>query len=334
MLYETAWALKPLRVRGLEAGAVMSIAALAAGVMSLGCDGGTPEGLESPHLAVLLVSPAATQLELGQTQALELIALDQFGNDHDLSDSDLTWSTGNAQVAAISGDAEGGLVTAMDVGSTVIRAWADGVGDSAFVQVLAPPTEVTIAVRNELVEPVAVEVDGVHRMDVPAGAVGKTRAPIDEPFQVTWSLIRPTSATGAELGEPIGETFPTVADPRPWMTFVVDAKIGKQQYFSPRVRNGSGEDLLIGVNMDLPSEHRCDCVVSDGMDMSLGYYPLLSGANVRGYGVDEGYTDALCAWDDLELDVDRASGSVILSVGGETGLPDPNGGFRPLVTRP
>jgi hypothetical protein len=311
----------------------MSIAALVAGAISLGCDGGSTSELETPRLTVVIVSPAATQLELGQTQPLELIALDQFGNEYDLSDSELIWSTDNERVATISGDSEGGLVTAMTAGSTVIRAWADNVSDSAFVQVLAPPTEVTVSVRNQLVEPVAVEVNGVHRLTVGAGEIGKTRAPIDEPLQVAWSLVRPTNAAGGELGEPIGETFPKVPEPPRWMTVVVDAKVGSQQYFSPRVRNGSGADLLIGVNMDLPSESRCDCVVPDGTDMSLGYYPLPSGANVRGYAVDAGYTDALCAWDNLQLDVDPVSGRVVLSVPDDTGPSDQGGGFLPLVTR-
>ncbi len=279
-------------------------------------------------------SPAATQLEPGQTQALQLVALDQFGNDHDLSDTELIWTADNEEVATISGDSEGGLVTAMTAGSTVLRVRADSVSDSAFVQVLAPPTEVTVSVRNQLVEPVAVEVNGVPRMTVRAGDVGRTRAPIDEPLQVAWTIVRPTDAAGRELGESIGETFPTVSDPQRWMNFVVDAKVGDQRYFSPRVRNTSGGDLQIGVNMDLPSENRCDCVVPDGTEMSLGYYPLMPGANVRGYAVDAGYTDALCAWDDLQFGVDPVSGRVVLSLLDDTGPSDPDVGFRPLVTRP
>lgn len=332
MLNEGTWAFKPLRAHWPKAGAVISITVVAAAT-SLGCDD-SPLPPDTPKPAVVILSPAATQLELGQTQRLQLNALDQFGNDYELSDSQLVWTADDERVATISGDSEGGLVTAMTEGSTVVRVWADGVSDSAFVQVLAPPTEVTVSVRNQLVEPVAVVINGEHRMTVRAGDVGKTRAPIDEALRVAWTIVRPTDAAGRELGEPIGETFPPVSDPQRWMNFVVDAKVGSQRYFSPRVRNASGADLQIGVNMDLPSENRCDCVVPDGTEMSLGYYPLLPGANVRGYAVDSGYTDALCVWDDLQFDVDPASGRVILSLPDDTGLSDPDVEFRPLVSRP
>ncbi len=66
--------------------------------------------------------------------------------------------------------------------------------------------------------------------------------------------------------------------------------------------------------------------------MSLGYYPLLSGANVRGYAVDQGYTEALCEWEDLQFRVDRESGRVVLSVPDDTDPTDLDRQLRPVGT--
>lgn len=332
MFQKNQRAFRPLRARSANVRAFISAAVLAAGAMSLACNGDSPPELELPRLEVLILSPAAIQLGPGQTQALQLIGLDQFGNPYNLSGLDLIWTTDDEQVATVAGDAEAGLVTARSAGSTVVHVQAEDLTGDVFVQVLAPPTEVTIAVRNELVEPIAVTVNGVHRLYVAAGEIGKTRAPIGQPFHVAWSLVRPTSAAGVELGEPLAETFPTVSHPEQWMTFVVDAEVGDIRYFTPRVMNTSGEDLLIGVNMGLPSENRCDCVVPDGGEMSLGYYPLLSGANVRGYAVDQGYTEALCEWEDLQFRVDRESGRVVLSVPDDTDPTDLDRQLRPVGT--
>ncbi|TVR59322.1 MAG: hypothetical protein EA422_15150, partial [Gemmatimonadales bacterium] len=86
------------------------------------------------------VQPGLSELNPGDTVRLTATAFDDSGN---ALDRDVTWTSVDAGVATVSGT---GLVTAVAIGSTEIRATVDGVVGTAAVQVLASaPTAQTLA---------------------------------------------------------------------------------------------------------------------------------------------------------------------------------------------
>jgi hypothetical protein len=293
----------------------MATALLAACLTALGCgDGITPA--DPPHVAQVRLSLTTLELDVGETVVIQAVLTDQFSESYPVADAALSWSSDDPQIATISVDAGTCVVAGVGAGSTVIRASVGGLIATAIVNVNPSeppePDKVTIEVENALIEPISVEINGVPRLTVPSKATRKASASPGEPVQVSWSLVRPTDAHGEPLGEAIGETFPLVLDPQRTLSYRADARIGDHAYFAPLVRNETESDLLIGVNMGLPSEDRCGYTVLAGSTASLGYYRLVPESNVRAY-LGSTYTHAHVSWEILPEHVDRVSGRIELT---------------------
>lgn len=87
----------------------------------------------APDVATVNVSPTGTTLLPGETVQLTAQALDAEGNP--LS-REASWATGNSGIAAVS---TSGLVTAVDAGSTTIRATVEGRSGTASITVVRGP---------------------------------------------------------------------------------------------------------------------------------------------------------------------------------------------------
>jgi uncharacterized protein YjdB len=134
-----------------------TIGAMTAGVA------GTAAVLVDQVVVALQVTPATDTLTaLAATVQLTAEATDARGNP--VADAPLTWETSDVGVATV--DPSTGLVTAMDNGSAVITATADGLSDSAAITVADPagvgPKGNTISAS-----------DGAVTLVFPAGAVNE-----------------------------------------------------------------------------------------------------------------------------------------------------------------
>jgi hypothetical protein len=120
----------------------------------------------------------------------------------------------------------------------------------------------------------------------------------------------------------MGGSYSTGNDPSGTLSFTIDNVIGDTTYFAPLIDNETGAGLLMGVNMSLESENRCDCVVSTGTQhIGLGYYRLFSNSNVRGYPTGSNYTGPYIFWGhDETVSPDGNLESLVESESGATNL--------------
>ena len=107
-----------------------------AGVVTLSVEAGPPLPVAS-----LTVTPAAANLDLGQTQ--QLTATPKDANGVALAGRSVTWSSSSASVASVSNT---GLVRAIAIGATTITATSEGRTATATVTVIVPAAVSTITV--------------------------------------------------------------------------------------------------------------------------------------------------------------------------------------------
>lgn len=122
---------------------VLSAAALSAGVLLFGCgDGGTEATPpDPPRPTSVAVTPATTALDaLGAMVQLAAEVRDQNGNV--MANATVSWSSGDASVAAVDGS---GLVAAAGNGTVTITAIAGGASGSATVTVVQQVSAVAVS---------------------------------------------------------------------------------------------------------------------------------------------------------------------------------------------
>ena len=137
-----------------------------------------------------------------------------------------------------------------------------------LLQGSAGPSGAALVVENRLTEPIALSV-GDTGLTIPAGDTGRLPVAADEALEASWAMVQPTSGE-RELGGPMEGAI--VAELVEGELFrVVDAKAGGEARFVPTVVNRAGRPLRVAVVTGDDSLD-CDCRVSDGDSLRLGYY--------------------------------------------------------------
>lgn len=256
-------------------------------------------------VASVAVSGPGT-LNVGQRVQMTAAARDAFGNT--IQGRTFVWTALPSQVAIV--DQTGG-VTGLQGGNATIMASTGGLQGSATVNVAQANTSVVI--NNRLLRPVTVVINGSTAGTVGAQASSQFSAPRTA-LTVSFSLNRITTTQGNPVGETMNGVFNTISTPATTETFIIDNVIGGQQYFSPQISNNSAATLLMGVNMGLVSENRCNCTVSPfGQNVNIGYYRLFSNSNVRAYNSGSNYTGGFVFWQNLTGFVEASTGLLELS---------------------
>lgn len=156
---------------------------------------------------------------------------------------------------------------------------------------------VTVSVSNRLVYPILVRVNGNVIGQVQGQGSASESVTVSGGLTLDYELVRPTTDTGVAVGDTISGLFETVSNPSGTISYTVDNVVGSDFYFSPRVSNQTSTRLLMGANMGLQSENRCNCVVpGNAQNVGLGYYRMFSNSNVRGYREGSGYTGPYIYW--------------------------------------
>jgi hypothetical protein len=279
---------------------------IAAALSSCGGDSSTaPIAVASVDL-----TPVTNAIDLTQTVQLTATAKDAGGNA--LSGRAITWSQGNSAVAIVSST---GLVSPVAPGTTSISATSEGRAGVASITVSLP--SVTLLVTNQLVDAVAITVNGTPVGTVPASSTAQTAFLVSGPMVVSYNLIRPLTSSATSLGETMSGVYPTIQNASGTYTITVNNILGTQQYFSPLISNSGAYPILMVANWGLAAENRCNCTVpSGGSNVNIGYYRLFSNSEVRGYGTISGYgvgTYAFWNYTGFSSIVQSGSGVVLLT---------------------
>jgi hypothetical protein len=280
---------------------------IAAALSSCGGDSSTaPIAVASVDL-----TPVTNAIDLTQTVQLTATPKDAGGNV--LSGRVITWSQGNSAIAIVSST---GLVSPVAPGTTSISATSEGRAGVASITVSLP--SVTLLVTNQLVDAVAMTVNGTPVGTVPASSTAQTSFLVTGgAMVVSYDLVRPLTSSGTPVGDQISGVFPTIQNASGTYTITVNNILGTQQYFSPLISNTGAYSIAMVANWGLASENRCNCMVpSGGNNVNIGYYKLFSNSEVRGYGAISGYgvgTYAFWNYTAFSSIVQSGSGVVLLT---------------------
>ena len=149
---------------------------------------------------------------------------------------------------------------------------------------------VTLRMVNNLLYPTEFFADSKSITTVAAGATADKLVATGSSLSVSFKMVQPTLG-GRTLGEPLNATFDSVANPSGTIVFTAKASLGNANYFAPRITNQTSVDLLLGVNMGLASEIRCNCTApANTSNVAFGYYRYYSNSNVHGYLAGTNYT--------------------------------------------
>lgn len=190
---------------------------------------------------------------------------------------------------------------------------------AVYVPIASPPVvtrTITVTLKNKLGYDVDFSADGKVLRRVPSGAQETLTYSAGSTLNASYSMIRPT-LNGQSLGDVVAATYDPITNPAGSYTFEAKATIGTSRYFMPIVTNQTSVALLLGVNMGLAAENKCNCTAPAGQKrVAFGYYRFYSNSNVRGYRADTGYSGAYAYFGSDSA----ASGNTIGGVDSESGV--------------
>ncbi|MCB1581680.1 MAG: hypothetical protein R3E90_08980 [Marinicella sp.] len=158
-----------------------------------------------------------------------------------------------------------------------------------------------LRLQNKLLNDVNLTIDGQYIGTSEAGLTqGSTVSYTGSRLVVNWTLEKTGNSVGFEVGDNISGSF-TIDNPGSTTDLVINNRFSNgDAIFVPFFNNTSGSDILIGVNMGLQSENRCNCTVpAGGNNVKLGYYLFYRNTNVRAYQSGSNYTGQYTYWENL-----------------------------------
>ncbi len=177
-----------------------------------------------------------------------------------------------------------------------------------------PPTVHYQFVRNELVEPVHILIDGQMVHTVQAGQHDSLILPRGRSVEVSWRLVRPRQG-GQQLGEEFEVVLSTGARRGRETRSAIAAVAPDRAMFAPLVTNRTNRELVALVNAGTPVELRCNCVIPpNSQDLHIGYYPLLENSTVRLFDARRPYRGRYQEIGDIAGRADTLSGSFSITV--------------------
>ena len=99
------------------------------------------------------------------------------------------------------------------------------------------------------------------------------------------------------------------------LTIIFDNVVGSLRWFIPSITNNLSSNRLLGVNMELSGENRCNCVIpANTSDVLVGYFRLFNNSNCRLYDEQSGYSGSFISWDDFANDVEAETGLFSIAI--------------------
>jgi len=163
-----------------------------------------------------------------------------------------------------------------------------------------------LVVENRLAEPIALSMDDTS-LTVRPGDQGRLRLPNQGRVEASWAMVQPIEGDRV-LGERV-EGAIVAEQVEGEIRQVIDAESGGQVRFAPTVVNQAGRPLRVAVVGPTDSVD-CDCRVSSGDSLRLGYYRYTDGTGLR-VTDSRGWSVRLT---DLDERRDPVSGAVVVRV--------------------
>lgn len=263
----------------------------------------TAQAISYPSTVAGSISPASDldffRFTVPSTQTVTISASSNFDSFGQLRDQ-------NCLLIAEDDDSNGNLnfriVRTLSAGSYFLRVSSFAGGSSGNYTVslsgVASGTNATIRVVNRLVESVRVLANGALLGTVTNGSTANLAYSGSSSVQISWELIRRTTSQGSPVGDTMGGLFAqTTVGSGQILEYTIDNVVASTPYFTPWVSNQTSSTLLMGVNMGLASENRCNCTVAGNLqNVVLGYYRAFSNSNVRAYRSNSNYTGPYIYW--------------------------------------
>jgi hypothetical protein len=172
----------------------------------------------------------------------------------------------------------------------------------------APPAAAgpALVVENRLTEPIALTVEDTS-LTIPPGESGRLPVLANEALEAHWAMVQPS--TGDQVLGGVVEGAIVAPRVEGELYRVVDAEAGGESRIAPMVVNRAGRPLRVAVMAEDDSLD-CDCRISTGDSLSLGYYRYTDNTALR-------VTDR-AGWSarftDFAARRDSASGAVVVHV--------------------
>ena len=155
----------------------------------------------------------------------------------------------------------------------------------------------TLVFTNSLLYPVDITANGTVLGSVKASSTAQQKVTFTPPLMVSVEMERPATSSGTFLGDEFKGFYSPITNPAQTITFAIDNQLGTQEYFIPIFTNTTSEDRVLGVNMQLSAENRCNCVIpANSSNVSAGYYQLFTNSNVRLYNAATPYSGNYIYW--------------------------------------
>ncbi len=142
------------------------------------------------------------------------------------------------------------------------------IGFSAWTVLVGSPPR--FMVRNSLLAPVAVSVNGASESQLAPGDSMQVPLKRGDALAARWRLVGPRASDGDLQGESLGGTIADSA-PRGNLRTDIAAPTVAPAYLAPRIMNSTGDTLRVTLRDSAHAELPCDCVVPPGGSLFVGY---------------------------------------------------------------
>jgi hypothetical protein len=163
-----------------------------------------------------------------------------------------------------------------------------------------------LVVENRLIEPIALTMEDTG-LTIPPGDSARLPVPAHEPLEAHWAMVQPS--TGDQVLGGLVEGAIVAERVEGELRRVVDAGAGGESRIAPTVVNRAGRPLRVAVLAEDDSLD-CDCRISNGDSLRLGYYRYTDNTALR-------VTDAAgwsARFSDFAARRDSTSGAVVVQV--------------------
>ncbi|HET9603345.1 MAG TPA: serine/threonine-protein kinase [Gemmatimonadales bacterium] len=216
--------------------------------------------------------------------------------------------------------------TRLLVAATFVASLA-AIGFSAWTAFAGAPPR--FLVRNSLLAPVAVSVNGAVERQLAPGDSMQVPLRRGRPLEARWHVIGPRSSSGDLQGESLGGR---IADSAPQGVLRSDIAAGAVAagYLAPRITNSTGDTLRVMLRDSANALVPCDCDVPPGASRMLGYFrdgrlKSIEARNKAG---------VILTWDALLQRKNSSTGEVAVSVRPADFTPPRSVGPRPSPISP
>jgi hypothetical protein len=137
---------------------------------------------------------------------------------------------------------------------------------------------------NRLAAPVQLALGRGEPRRIASGETVTLAVPRGQTLVAAWSLVRPLSADGQPMGEPIEGSL-VLRNPKGTVADSADTVDGETNYFAPLITNATEGPLRVKVNAGLSGAVDCGCAVrAGGRRVFIGYYRLYGNSTVEARG--------------------------------------------------